>query len=222
MPLSANYSTERIQKAGLARHLRLGPTAHLCFCVCQRSSMHNVLPDPSLVATLRRHRPCTLFLHQVKGLLDKGGVLMAKTGGYLANVRAHVKHVNLGTAASPDSACMLCLVTRRMEHAVESTAPHSGQAYFPANVQGHSHICKPERCLKSRPHPRWLPPQTQTAVLVATPGALAEVLTPPQPQPVLDAARFLVIDEVDACLAVRSLTSIEYLSYKSSLNTIVT
>ena len=63
--------------------------------------MHNVLPDPSLVATLRRHRPCTLFLHQVKGLLDKGGVLMAKTGGYLANVRAHVIHVNLGTAASP-------------------------------------------------------------------------------------------------------------------------
>ena len=43
----------------------------------------------------------------------------------------------------------------------------------------------------------------QTAVLVATPGALAEVLSPPQPQPVLDAARFLVIDEVDACLAVR-------------------
>ena len=59
-------------------------------------------------------------------------------------------------------------------------------------------------------------------MLVATPGALAEVLSPPQPQPVLDAARFLVIDEVDACLAVRSLTSIEYLSYKSSLNTIVT
>jgi len=45
----------------------------------------------------------------------------------------------------------------------------------------------------------------QTAVLVATPGALAEVLSPPQPQPVLDAARFLVIDEVDACLAVRIL-----------------
>ncbi len=44
----------------------------------------------------------------------------------------------------------------------------------------------------------------QTAVLVATPGALAEVLSPPQPQPVLDAARFLVIDEVDACLAVSS------------------
>ena len=43
----------------------------------------------------------------------------------------------------------------------------------------------------------------QTAVLVATPGALAEVLSPPQPQPVLAAARFLVIDEVDACLAVR-------------------
>jgi len=47
----------------------------------------------------------------------------------------------------------------------------------------------------------------QTAVLVATPGALAEVLSPPQPQPVLDAARFLVIDEVDACLAVRILNS---------------
>ena len=25
---------------------------------------------------------------QVKGVLDKGGVLMAKTGGYLANVRS--------------------------------------------------------------------------------------------------------------------------------------
>ena len=44
----------------------------------------------------------------------------------------------------------------------------------------------------------------QTAVLVATPAALAEVLSPPQPQDVLGAARYLVIDEVDACLAVRS------------------
>jgi hypothetical protein len=43
----------------------------------------------------------------------------------------------------------------------------------------------------------------QTAVLVATPAALAEVLSAPQPQEVLRAARFLVIDEVDACLTVR-------------------
>ena len=50
-------------------------------------------------------------------------------------------------------------------------------------------------------------------MLVATPGALAEVLSPPQPQPVLDAARFLVIDEVDACLAVSTLRRHLILAY---------
>ena len=44
---------------------------------------------------MRRCNDRVMHRLQVKGLLDKGGVLMAKTGGYLANVRSRV----CGTAA---------------------------------------------------------------------------------------------------------------------------
>lgn len=41
-----------------------------------------------------------------------------------------------------------------------------------------------------------------THVVVATPAAFAEVAAPPQPQRCLDHAKFLVVDEVDACFKV--------------------
>ena len=60
------------------------------WCLSDRES---AVPSPNAcppaTALLQQHRLCfSVSYPQVKGLLDKGGVLMAKTGGYLANVRA--------------------------------------------------------------------------------------------------------------------------------------